>query len=247
MNILALDCATNCGFAWGQNGLIQVAGVRTFNLPRGASPGMRWIMFRQWVTGEIRNAVPDVVVYEQPFIAGMRSGTVAEIAYGMCTRVQEVCSELGVEYRPVANSVIKQYATGAGNAKKDAVIKAASERWPNYRPANDPGGDEADARFLCAYAMDGFPDLAAAKAEAVAAERAAAKAAKEREKSERAAKLRTLILDGLAKETKPVPLSNMIYVIGGYVPDSELKRALEGLKAEHLVVRWPRGWGLASE
>lgn len=84
-----------------------------------------------------------------------------------------------------------------------------------------------------------------AKAHAVAAEKAAAREAKARAAAERAEKLRALLLEGLAKETKPVPLSQMAYVIGGYVPDGELKRTLEALKAESLVVKGPRGWELA--
>jgi hypothetical protein len=165
MTYFTCDCSTHFGWCWGGDDGVAKAGVQEFPAPRGSSPGYRWLMFRRWFTLQINIHRPDLVAYELPLPPKRQSSTAAcEVAYGMATRVQEVCHELGVEFRPVANGIIKLLATGNGNAKKEAVIAAAAEMWPDYDPKKDPGGDEADSRWLNEYARRGFPLLEGATA-----------------------------------------------------------------------------------
>lgn len=155
LRILALDCATATG--WATNCFLSVeSGVRRFDLKRGESPGMRWIEFRRWLGVMLScDPAPQVVVFEQPFIGPMRSGTVAEIAYGMATRVQEMCADAGIEFRPVHNAIVKAHATGKGNAGKPEMLAAAAQRWGRPELTDD---NEADALCILAWALDGFPE-----------------------------------------------------------------------------------------
>lgn len=164
--ILALDCATLTGWAFS-DGEQELSGVEAFPIPRGASIGMRWINFTAWARRMLATHQPDLLLFEKPFIASMRSATVAEIAFGMVTRLQELAEAAGVDYAPVQNSVLKQWATGKGNASKDAMILAAAEKGGQHiedtlAHLQRPGGDnEADALLLLYYGKAGCPDVKA--------------------------------------------------------------------------------------
>lgn len=159
MIVAAFDLAQNVGYAVGSPDGIQASGVKSFVPKRGDSLGLRWILFREWFGGFCEHYRPEVVVFEQAFIGAMRSKPVAEWALGLRTLVQEECDRRGIAYREVHNTQIKLHATGRGNADKLAMQAAAVVKWPDYRPENDKGCDEADARHLLAYALDGFPQL----------------------------------------------------------------------------------------
>jgi crossover junction endodeoxyribonuclease RuvC len=158
VKILSLDCATACGWATNALGGVE-SGVELFLNPRGASSGWRFLKFRQWLTDLLDRTQPEVVLYEQPLIGPMRSSTVAEVAFGMVTRVEELCTERGIEYRPVHNALLKRYATGKGNADKVAMIVAAQERFGKQNLEHD----EAEALMLLAWGLDGFPEPEATK------------------------------------------------------------------------------------
>lgn len=56
----------------------------------------------------------------------------------------------GIPVMVIAPSVVKMYATGKGNAAKDAVMAAAIKRYPDV---DIPGNDIADAVILLAIGM----------------------------------------------------------------------------------------------
>lgn len=162
LRILALDCATATGWCaltadW------QESGVQSFPLRRGSSPGLRFLEFRTWLAQLVERVQPEVVVYEQ---AHHRGGAATELCVGLTTRVQEVAAQAGCEYRAVHSATLKSYATGKGNADKDAMIVAAAatfhphvEEWLAH--LKQPGGDnEADAVLLARFAAAGFPESA---------------------------------------------------------------------------------------
>jgi hypothetical protein len=159
LRILALDLATTTGWArnWDWDGKWDEkrSGSHSFALKRGESAGMRWIYFRNWLSELVRGSSLDVIVFEAPLIGPMRSGTAAEIAYGMSTRVQEYAHTWGSEYRPVHNATLKLWLTGKGNAPKERVIECIRDR--GFSPRDD---HEADAIALLLYAEAGFPDPA---------------------------------------------------------------------------------------
>jgi Holliday junction resolvasome RuvABC endonuclease subunit len=55
------------------------------------------------------------------------------------------CYDNSIEYRGYSPSEIKKHATGKGNANKDAILKAARQRWPDVEIVDD---NEADALWL---------------------------------------------------------------------------------------------------
>jgi Holliday junction resolvasome RuvABC endonuclease subunit len=157
LRLLTLDCATHTGWATNALGGVE-SGVQAFELRRGASPGMRYIEFRGWLDRLLTALRPEVVVYEKPIRAQV-SAVQAELAYGFSTRVQEVCTAQAVDYRSVAVSTLKKWATGNGGAGKEQMKAAASERFG--RPISDD--NEADALLLLAWAAAGFPEAAPAR------------------------------------------------------------------------------------
>lgn len=156
--ILALDCATATG--WATNSPALEAGVQRFELRRGMSSGCRFLQFTDWMEAMLRARPLHLVVYEQP--QHFKSAAAAEVCHGFVTRVQEQCERRGIEYRACYPATLKRFATGKGNAPKELVIAAAEATFPGYVAAADPGGDEADARWLLEWALQGCPEPAAA-------------------------------------------------------------------------------------
>jgi crossover junction endodeoxyribonuclease RuvC len=65
-------------------------------------------------------------------------------------------ADRGIKIHVIAPSVVKQYATGKGNAAKDHVMAAAIKRYPDI---DIPGNDVADAVVLLALNLRiaGYP------------------------------------------------------------------------------------------
>jgi len=138
MNTLALDLATKCGWAHS-NG---AAGVQSFAPRRGDSPGMRWIEFRAWLCRLLDSAPADLIVYEQ---AHHRGGAATHVAHSLISCVEAVAAERSIEVTSRHTATIKKHALGKGRGDKEAMVKAAAERWPEHGVLDD---NEADARWL---------------------------------------------------------------------------------------------------
>jgi Holliday junction resolvasome RuvABC endonuclease subunit len=148
MRILALDCGTKTGWAASDMKYSWLeSGVQDFSLKRGDSAGMRFLAFRAWLGGMIERTRPNLIVYEQPHRLIIKGGCAAEIAFGMTTRIQEICSERGLEHTAILPTVLKKFATGKGNAKKEVVLAAAKKKWPDVQDDN-----EADALWILEWA-----------------------------------------------------------------------------------------------
>lgn len=159
MKIFCLDCGLTTGWAvwFGNAGRIE-SGVQTFAARRGESPGIRFLYFRTWIERMINRVSPDLIVYE---MSHHRGGAATELQVGMTTRVQEMCSILKLEYMKVNASQLKKYATGAGRASKEDMVKAADRLFQSQK--NKPGRtivshDEADAIVMAAWAVNEFED-----------------------------------------------------------------------------------------
>lgn len=146
MNILALDLATNTGWAIDANSGIE-SGVQVFDVRRGESPGMRYMRFNgwmsQWVTWHL-----DLIIFEQ---AHHRGGAATEVAAGFVTRVLEFCARNNIEHSSVHSATLKKFATGRGNAKKPEMIAAAQKLKAGVRDDN-----ESDALWLLEFAKQRF-------------------------------------------------------------------------------------------
>lgn len=139
MRLLAIDPATNCGFAHSCGD----SGVWRLGIRKDESSGMRWIRLRGKLN-EIHAAVGvDVIVFEAS--RNLQHGNAVRVAAGLQATIETWCVDNGVEYRGYSPSEVKKFATGKGNAKKDAMMAAAQKRWPNVELVSD---DHADALWL---------------------------------------------------------------------------------------------------
>ena len=148
--ILALDCATKLGFALCKRGKIIESGTMDFSKKRGESNGAMFLRFRRWLSVTIEQT-PGVflLVYEQ---AHHRGGAATEVCVNMTGRVQEIGAATGIEHVPIETRTLKKWATGNGNADKEAM-KAASVKHLGRQPEDD---NEADAVLLAMYAHEEY-------------------------------------------------------------------------------------------
>jgi len=144
MKALALDVATHCGWATLSDGII-VSGTWDLSIRRDESGGMRLMRFHGKLK-EIRDALKgiDIIVYE----AARHGAPKMQGALVVQAELQGVlklwAESINVPYRGYSPSEIKKFATGKGNANKEAMLKAAREKL-NLPTVDD---NEADARWL---------------------------------------------------------------------------------------------------
>lgn len=135
MKILALDIATNTG--WKTE---TASGVWNLKPNRGESEGMRVVRFKSKVKELIDLEGITLVSYERP--AGMHKSSIM-VASEMVGVLKDLCISKGVELACYSATEIKKFATGKGNANKEAMIEAAQAL--GYNPIDD---NEADSIFL---------------------------------------------------------------------------------------------------
>lgn len=143
MTILAIDPATHCGFALSTGG----AGTWDLSVRRDESGGMRLVRLRGKLR-EIHTAAPlDVVFYEAARHAASNGALIVQAELQGVIKL--FCEENKIDYRGVSPSEIKKFATGKGNANKQAMIDAAKAQGWDVQDDN-----EADARWLLKYAEE---------------------------------------------------------------------------------------------
>ncbi|MFD2922030.1 crossover junction endodeoxyribonuclease RuvC [Terrimonas rubra] len=135
MNVLALDIATKTG--WKTK---TASGVWDLTPNRGESSGMRLVRFKAKVIELAGLEDINLISYERP--AGMHKSSIM-VASEMVGILKELCVYLNIELACYSATQIKKFATGTGNANKEAMIKAAVEL--GFNPADD---NEADAIHL---------------------------------------------------------------------------------------------------
>lgn len=148
MRVLGLDIATTTGWAVLDASGRVASGAWDCSVRRHEGSGMRLVRFRAFLREAIEHYQPDVIAYE---LVERHEGTGAAHVYGALQGALleegEVRGGLAIATVPVGH--IKQYATGRGNARKAAMVKAAKERW-----GIDPTEDEADALWVAATWKD---------------------------------------------------------------------------------------------
>jgi Holliday junction resolvasome RuvABC endonuclease subunit len=82
----------------------------------------------------------EMIVHER--VAGRHQGSLI-VAGGLVGVIHLVCEDLGLEYACYSAGEIKKFATGKGNAKKEAMIEAAKKYKEDIVDDN-----EADAILL---------------------------------------------------------------------------------------------------
>lgn len=154
MKILALDLGTRTGWAIHRPAMPEpISGTMDFTTKRWESPAVRFLHFRQSIP-ELLFEI-DHVVYER---VHRHAGTDAAHFYGgLLAELQVACLERNLPFEGFTPGQIKKHATGKGNADKDAMIAAASARWPQQLIRDD---NQADALWLLDLARATYANLA---------------------------------------------------------------------------------------
>lgn len=145
--ILALDLGTHTGWALRTRDGAIASGAITFRPGRFEGAGMTFLRFGNWLD-EIASLAHglDRVVFEE---VRAHAGTLAAQVYGgFLAHLTAWCERERVPYQGVPVGTIKRFATGKGNANKDAVIAAMKAK--GHRPADD---NEADALAILHWAL----------------------------------------------------------------------------------------------
>ena len=152
MNILALDPATKCGFAYGELETLQ-SGTWDLSVKKDESAGMRLIRLRSKLN-LLREIGIGLVVFERP--GGQHTNPI--IVQSEIQSVVKVWAEdAGIEYRGYSSTEIKRFATGKGNAKKSDMIHAATHKFG--REVADDNEADALALWHLAWAEYGDADV----------------------------------------------------------------------------------------
>ena len=130
MKPLALDLATVTGFAMRVSGDAVYVGRKDFSPRRGQGSGMRFVMFRKWLSELYKAEQFGIIYYEQLVGQSTRPGQQAQhqIYGGLMATMMAWCEENGIPYTPVGVTMIKKHATGKGNSNKEAMMAAAREK-----------------------------------------------------------------------------------------------------------------------
>lgn len=140
MRILALDLATKTGYAHTDG----TSGV--WRLPNGPN-GRRWMDFKEWLDDMVGMHGTDVIVAEASL---HQPGTAGRMANAMHTMIEVVCDKYQLDYKRVAASTLKKYATGSGRGDKAAMWQAAKARGIASVPVDD---NHLDALWVLDWAL----------------------------------------------------------------------------------------------
>lgn len=154
-SILALDLGTSCGWAYRYYNAI-ISGAWDLKPNRYSGGGMRFIKFIAFLD-ELHDAKPIGMVFFEE-VRAHKGVDAAHVYGGLMATLQAWCEQKGIPYEGVPVGEIKRFATGKGNASKEAV-QSAVEDW-GYFPKTF---DEADAlALLCCRSGRAEADEAAA-------------------------------------------------------------------------------------
>lgn len=148
MNILAIDPGTKCGYAATLDG-IRTSGVWDLSVHRYEGDGMRYVRLRKYLRemGKV-----DLIVFEE---VRRHAGCLAAHIYGgIISHIMEYAEVNQINYVACPVGTLKKFATGKGNAGKDAMIKTCRDRL-EVKPKDD---NEADALWLLAWAVSQYED-----------------------------------------------------------------------------------------
>ena len=139
--LMALGLGTTTGFALKTTDGAIASGTMSFRPSRYDGGGMRYLRFRKWLDEVNDTTTVDTVAFEE---VRKHAGTDAAHVYGgLLATLTAWCEEKEIPYEGVPVGTIKRFATGKGNANKQAVIDAVRS-W-GYDPIDD---NEADAIAL---------------------------------------------------------------------------------------------------
>nr|BDD47576.1 hypothetical protein 10 [bacterium] len=143
MNILAIDPGTKCGYAATLDG-ICTSGVWDLSVHRYEGDGMRYVRLRRYLQ-EIGKV--DLIVFEE---VRRHAGVLAAHIYGgIISHIMEFAERNKIDYVACPVGTLKKFATGKGNANKEAMIEACRLKLG----INPEDSNQADALWLHAWAV----------------------------------------------------------------------------------------------
>lgn len=146
-SILALDLATQLGFAVGMPGSEPRYGTKV--LPStGEDIGRFGHAYDEWLSDMITLENPGLVVFEAPILAGQTTITTARKLGGLAWHTEFVCHRREVRCAEHHLQSVKKFFAGNGRASKEDMIAAA--RRQGWDPKTD---DAADALGLWSCAV----------------------------------------------------------------------------------------------
>ncbi len=137
MKILAIDQASNCGWAISKD----IFGCWDLTTRKDESSGMKMIRFRSKLKEIVQAEGIELIIYER--VAGFHKSAIIH-ASKMVAIIETFCEENKIAYAAYSATEIKKFATGKGNANKEAMITAAAKLYA-YTGNND---NEADALHI---------------------------------------------------------------------------------------------------
>lgn len=140
--LLAIDPGTNCGFAIRDEAGAIISGVWRLANSGHEGAGMRFVKLRKALNGLVNVTITQVVFEDVKRHLGTQA---AHVYGGIIAHVMEWCEKRNIPYTSLPVGTIKKFATGKGNANKEAMMAAAQARWPDHQFQDD---NEADARFI---------------------------------------------------------------------------------------------------
>lgn len=135
--LLALDLATNTGWCTR-----SASGVWDLTPRKSESKGMRLIKLKASLSETCRVESINLIVFEGAVTYGKFPNHVGVELQGV---LKLFCEENGIEYKSYMPTEIKKFATGKGNAKKEAMIEAAQTTYGMQ------GKDDNQADAICLY------------------------------------------------------------------------------------------------
>lgn len=137
-NVLALDLATNTGWAIRlRDGTIK-SGHYNIRATGGASKAQRWVNFRLFLSDMIAENDVHIIAFED---VKRHVSTLSAHTYGGLIAITEMTAQTrNIPVNGLGVGTIKKHWTGKGNAKKEDMI--ATARAKGFDVSSD---DEADA------------------------------------------------------------------------------------------------------
>lgn len=140
---------------------LAATGVSTGWMTRTLKPPgtLRGRARHTWILAELVDLVAkaSLVVIEGPSYGSTKAASSAHERAGLWWKIDDLVHEQGKELYVASPSSVKKYATGKGNADKDAVMLATARRFDWFAGDNNA----ADAQWLAAigYELAGTPLL----------------------------------------------------------------------------------------
>lgn len=145
VNLLSLDVATKTG--WKTK---TASGVWDFSLKRDESSGMRILRFISKIKEVVKLEKINLISFERT--AGFHKNALI-VQAELHGALKLYCEENEIPYTAYSATEIKKFATGKGNANKDAMIRYAKEKY-GYLGKDDNEADAIHIFYLTKHMLE---------------------------------------------------------------------------------------------